>query len=259
MIDNRFEAKHRLQTAQAFLFGLDGCLIDTYAIHLDLAEREFRQQIERRGTTTKPPGFYATIYLKTSGQPTRDQYAQAYKAVHGKEPNSKETLRVENQLNKKLTDATKSADVFAPAAMFLRLASQKLPPRRIVSTSHLLSDAETIVVRSDLSKYIDNVLCNGGVISFTKNNIERIVSPKGKEFKKGRPYREFIEKTLHISPAFVVAFCSTIADIKFATGSGFYTIALPLILSKYHLRKLRKIMKFNTIAGWEELCQLLRQ
>lgn len=251
MIGNRFEMKHRLQTAQAFLFGLDGCLIDSYAIHLNLAERVFRQQIEGEKTIKKSPGFYATIYLKTSGQPTRDQYAQAYKAVHGKEPDSRKSLKVEERLNKKLTDATKSANVFAAALKFLQLAPRKASLRRIISTSHLLSDAETIVVRSGLSQYTNHILCNGGIISFTEDNIERIISPKGKEFKKGRPYRQFIEKTLHIPSSSVVTFCSTIADIKFATDCGYYTIALPLILSKDHLRK----MKCNAIASWEELCQ----
>ena len=245
-----FKTKNQILNHKVYIFGLDGNLINSFPIHLKTAEKTFRMIIESRSTNIMPKEYYAKLYKKTSGLPTSEQFTIAFKEVRGKNPDTKLANKFEKKFNKQIAQKTSKAPLMPGAKQLLKFLKRSSQCTLVISTSHNINDIPQLIKGTGLDKYVDIILAQGGVYKKTKKGWG--IETKNSNFKKGKPYFEYLKKKLHIKSSQIVYIASTPGDIDKAKTEKCIVIGIAQIKNLNQIKAKKTYLVYNSLVEFFE-------
>lgn len=237
----------KLTQSKVIIFGLDGNLINSIPIHLATAEEIFRSEIENESTKKMPSGYYSTLYRTTRGLPTDKQFKIAFKEVRGSEPDRQVAKDFETRFNRQVAEKTSSAPLMPGVESFLRDFRQRpAKPLLVVSTSHNITDIPELIKGTGLDNYLDVVLAQGGV--YKKTNGGWQIELEGEDFKKGKPYFDYLKQRYNLTIEDMVYIASAPADIGKSKTEGVYTVGLGQAIDIDEIKKKKPDYIFSSFV-----------
>ncbi|NMC51486.1 hypothetical protein GYA54_02010 [Candidatus Kuenenbacteria bacterium] len=216
---------------KVLIFGLDGNVLNNYSLKARCAGQSLSTNAGHFFNIKKSIGYFAQLYLESSGQNSLDQFRLAYQQIARPELiTNKILIKTEKDYRANLFKIENKFKIFIDVKKFLEKNKNKY--YFTITTAVPVGDIARLDKKLRLSKYFTLICARGGALY--QGRLIKISN-----FDKGKKHFDYILKTFKATKNKIIAVSSARKDITNALDHGIISVALPKIFSRKSLLQLK--------------------